>query len=300
MKIFLIIIKRSFAFLQRRLEQGSVCLNNIQYCGYWRDCGKSGKMLYLMSQTPSAEGDRVKAAESFVASLISKFITRDLRECLLYDLLRYNYFYFRKDEREEILTLARRSLESGTRRKRQETYQEVIERKVRDYLRENNDHLNIEGFINFRLSDYMKELKSAVDDAVESYLTEKEYREFVRLLKYFLEIQEPKIDLIHLAVDEKGQFQITDQRSQIIDPREWEEFNVDEFDAENDYEDILVSMLVSVAPRQIMLHQSVLPRYPRAVDTLRRIFDQRLFFCNNCSNCRQDRVQLVTSDKTNR
>ena len=121
----------------------------------------------------------------------------------------------------------------------------------------------------------------------------------MRLLKYFLEIQQPKIDLIHLSVDEKGQFQIADQHFKKIDPREWEEFDLDDYDGESDYEDILVSMLVSVAPRQIMLHQNVLPRYPRAVDTLRRIFGRRLFFCDNCINCRQDRIHLVSSDQTN-
>ena len=40
-------------------------------------------------------------------------------------------------------------------------------------------------------------------------------------------------------------------------------------------------------PRQIMLHQNVLPRYPRAVDTLRHIFGRRLYFCNNCVYCRR-------------
>jgi putative sporulation protein YtxC len=297
-KIFLLIIKRSFALLQRRLEQGSACLNNIQYCYYWRDCGKAGKMLYLFSQLPKTAADRTGATESSISSLISKFITCDLRDYLLQDLLRYNYFYFRKEEREEILSLARRNLARGTLQQRQETFQEVIARKINDYL-QGHDHLNIEGFIIFRLPDYLKELKNTIDDAVEGYLTEKEYREFVRLLKYFLEIQQPKIDLIHLSVDEKGQFQIADQHFKKIDPREWEEFDLDDYDGESDYEDILVSMLVSVAPRQIMLHQNVLPRYPRAVDTLRRIFGRRLYFCNNCVYCRQDRIHLVMSDKTN-
>ena len=124
MKIFLLILKRSFALLQRRLEQGSACLNNIQYCYYWRDCGKAGKMLYLFSQLPKTAADRTGATESSISSLISKFITCDLRDYLLQDLLRYNYFYFRKEEREEILSLARRNLARGTLQQRQETFQE--------------------------------------------------------------------------------------------------------------------------------------------------------------------------------
>lgn len=297
MKIFLIIVKRAFAQLQSRLEQRSVCLDSIEHHYYWRDCGKSGKMLYLLSQ-PEGEREQVNLMESFVSLLISQYIAQDLRDLLLQDILRYNYFYFRREERDEILLQARRSMEKGLPYHRQETFREVIERKIREYLLQPNEHLNIEGFIYFRLQDYQLELKRVVDDAVENYLTEKEYREFVRLLKYFLEIQQPKIDLVHLAVDEKGQFQITDQRFKKIDPREWEEFDLDDFEGDSDYEDVLVSMLVSVAPRQIMLHQNVLPRYPKTVDTLRRIFDNRLLICNNCAYCRQEVVHLVQTDKT--
>ena len=297
MKIFLLVVRRSFAGLQRRLEQRSICLDNLQFCYYWRDCGRLGKLLYLFSQHPDSDEEKQKAMLSFIASLIAQFIVFDLKETLLYDLLRHNYFYFRREEREAILALARQSLESRLLSHRQKTYREVIERKINEYLHEQSEQLNIEGFLHFRLQDYQQELKRIVDDAVENYLMEKEYREFVRLLKYFLDLQQPKIDLVHLAVDEKGQFQITDQRFKKIDPRDWEEFDLEDYDGDNDYEDILVSMLVSVAPRQIMLHQNVLPRYPRAVETLRRIFDKRLLFCQNCAYCRQEVFNLITNDK---
>lgn len=296
MKIFLIVVRRSFALLQHRLEQRSVCLNNFPFNYNWQDCGRLGKMLYFFPRCPETENEEHRILESYIASLLAQFIVCDLKEHLLQDMLRFNYFYFRRDEREEILNLARRNLESGVLKHRQDTYQGVIERKVRDYLHEQCEHINIEGFLHFRLQDYQQELKRVVDDAVESYLTEKEYREFVRLLKYFLDLQQPKIDLVHLAVDDKGQFQITDQRFNKIDPRDWEEFDLEDYEGDNDYEDVLVSMLVSVAPRQIMLHQNVLPRYPRAVETLRRIFDRRLLFCQNCAYCRQEALNLVTTD----
>jgi putative sporulation protein YtxC len=296
-KIFLIVVRRSFALLQHRLEQGSVCLNNPPFNYDWRDCGRLGKALYCFPRHAEFDAEQYKLMESYFASIIAQFIVCDLKELLLQDVLRYNYFYFRRDEREEILNLARRSIENGVQNSRQETYRDVIQRKVRDYLHEQGGHINVEGFLHFRLQDYQQELKRIVDDAVESYLTEKEYREFVRLLKYFLELQQPRIDLVHLAVDEKGQFQITDQRFNKIDPRDWEEFDLEDYVEDNDYEDVLVSMLVSVAPRQIMLHQNVLPRYPRAVETLRRIFDRRLLFCQNCAYCRQEALNLVTNDK---
>jgi len=295
-KFFLIIAKRAFAQLQCRLEQKSAYYDNPGPAFYWRDAGKSGKMLYLIFQPP--EFEKPGAVESFVSSLISDYIAFDLRDHLLQDILRFNYFYFRKAERDEIWLQVRRNIEKGLPGYQQDKFKELIEQKIREYIPLQNESLNIEGFICFRLQDYQIELKQIVDEAVDNYLTEKEYREFVRLLKYFLEIQQPKIDLVHLAVDEKGQFQISDQRFKIIDPREWEEFILDEYEEESDYEDLLVSMLVSVAPRQIMLHQNVLPRYPKTVETLRRIFNERLILCHNCARCRQEVAQLANSDKT--
>lgn len=297
MKLFVIVVRRSSAFFQQRLEQKSVCLNNLALSYSWRDCGKSGKTLYLLGTHPATGAIEREAVIALIASLASQFIIFDLKDALLHDLLRYHYFYFRREERDEIMSLALRRLKDGIPGLRQETFREVIERKIKHYLQEQGSHLNIEGFLQFRLQDYRQEMRKVIDEAVENYLTEKEYREFVRLLKYFLEIQQPKIDLVHLAVDDKGQFQITDHSFKKIDPRDWEEFDLDDFEEDTDYEDILVSMLVSVAPRQIMLHQNVLPRYPRAVETLRRIFDKRLLYCRNCSYCRQDELTLIGSDK---
>ena len=51
----------------------------------------------------------------------------------------------------------------------------------------------------------MKELRSdieeIIDKVIEGYMVEKEYKEFIKLLKYFVDIQESKIDLINIVID---------------------------------------------------------------------------------------------------
>ncbi len=71
----------------------------------------------------------------------------------------------------------------------------VIVRKLMDYF-ENTDSLILDGFVNFRLKDYMKDLEEIVDKAVDDFLMEREYKEFIRLLRYFVDIQEPKISTL--------------------------------------------------------------------------------------------------------
>ncbi len=299
MKTISIVARRSCDRLQQRLEQKGAFLNNLPYRCCWSDCGSAGKMLAFI---PGQTADRAsrKALGEEIASLVAHFIIEDLKVHLLHDLLRFHYFYFGKEEHEEILAIACRNFESAKLDRRREIHRELIEKNIRAYLNGAHDHMNIEGFYNFRLHDCRCELRRVIDEAVESHLAEREYREFVRLLKYFLNLQQPKIDLIHLSVDQKGRVRITDHRFRQVDPCDWEEFDLTDFDEESDYEDILVSMLVSVAPRRIMLHRSVSLRYPRAVESLRSIFENRLIYCENCSHCRREKPPLFTGDSNPR
>ena len=57
-----------------------------------------------------------------------------------------------------------------------------------------NDNLNLEGFVRFRTKDYWDFLCETVDSAADAYLINREYQEFIRLLRYFVELQEPKVD----------------------------------------------------------------------------------------------------------
>lgn len=269
--------------LKEMLEQKSVFLDLVGFawgCSTRRD----HQALYFYPRKQSAGAGQRDKMGAFLASLIARFMVRQFRDVILEDLIRHHYFYFRQAERQEIAALARQNFQKGTSCRKLESVQAIIESRLKVFFTAEGAHLNLEGFINFRLQDYQRELKKAVDGAVESYLAEKEYRELIRMLRYFLEMEEPKIELIHLSVDKKGQFHVTDQHSQQIDPQDWEELTMEEQE-EGDYEDLLVSMLVTVAPRRIMVHQNVLPRYPRTVETLRRIFDQRLSFCGGCSYC---------------
>ncbi|HOB28935.1 MAG: putative sporulation protein YtxC [Dethiobacteria bacterium] len=290
-----ILVRRSSEQLRQRLETKGAFLEKMPFRCCWSDCGSAGRLLLFIPEYP-ADSASQKALIETVASLLSRFIIEDLKVHLLHDLLRFYYFYFGREERQEILALACRDFESKAFQRCRELHRELIERSLQAYLGGSPVHLNIEGFYNFRMHEFRRELRRVLDNAVDSYLAEREYHEFVRLLKYFLNLQQPRIELLHLSVDAKGRFQVMDRCFKRVDPHDWEELAVADFDEESDYEDILVSMLVSVAPRRIMLHQNVSSRYPRAVKSLRSVFESRLIFCENCAYCRREKIHLVTGD----
>lgn len=73
-------------------------------------------------------------------------------------------------------------------------------KKIKTCLEE-NEEINIQGFITFRMKELREDIEEIIDKVVEEYMVEKEYREFVKLLKYFVDIQESKIEkLIFISI----------------------------------------------------------------------------------------------------
>ncbi len=293
MSIFSVVSRRSSAHLKEVFTQKSALVNLVGF-SWGCSSGRDHQAFYFYPRQSAAGTGQRRKMGAFLASLIARFIVRQFGDVLLEDLLQRYYFYFRPNERREIFALARQKIQKGSVCYRPEATQAIIESRLKHFFLLEGVHLNLDGFVNFRLQDYRDELKKVLAGAVENFLAEKEYRELIQMLRYFLDTEEPKIDLIHLSLDQQGQFQVTDQRCQQVDLEEWEELTLEELE-EGDYEDLLVSMLVTIAPRHILVHQNVTPRYPRAVETLRRIFEQRLSFCGGCPHC-QATTSCTTRD----
>ena len=50
----------------------------------------------------------------------------------------------------------------------------------------------------FRLQSYEQELREMAEYAVDEFMLDQQYEEFVSLLKYFVYFQEPKMPLVHV------------------------------------------------------------------------------------------------------
>jgi hypothetical protein len=48
----------------------------------------------------------------------------------------------------------------------------------------------LDGFLSFRLKEYRGRLAEVVDKAVDEYMMDMEYKEFIRVLRYFVDVQE--------------------------------------------------------------------------------------------------------------
>jgi len=226
--------------------------------------------------------------KTYVADIISEIILSHWEAFLLKNIICENYYYYGDEEKRTIYTYALQHINKKANEPRKSVYRlnrkSRILRKVLDYLKLNNS-IVIDGFIRFRLKEYINELKDATDKAVDDFLLEREYNEFIQLLRYFVEIQEPRASMIHVLIDNDGAFKLYDDKMQPVRRDYMGGFLVDMMDNEINYEDILVSALVTVAPQRITFHCRYNKRYSATIETIKKVFAGRVSECSGCELC---------------
>ncbi|MGI9950957.1 putative sporulation protein YtxC [Moorellaceae bacterium AZ2] len=233
-------------------------------------------------------GKARKRWEEELAAGVAAFIIEVLEEDLLEKIICNQYEIEEKQEARQLCSRAKKILEQGEKAYPGSYWRgEALVRRLKEYLQENS-YLNIDGFVQFRLPDYLMELERAAEEAVEEYIVEKEYDEFICVLKYFVEIQEPRVERVHVVLTPKGGFQLYDGENRSLERDYLEGFVVDMGDSElNYYEDLLLSALITLAPRQIILHGSEKGKARGITHTIKNVFGERVRLCNGCNRCRQ-------------
>ncbi|WP_055109004.1 putative sporulation protein YtxC [Paenibacillus ihumii] len=158
----------------------------------------------------------------------------------------------------------------------------LVEAAFRQMLDEHAS-IDLDGFVTFRLQDYGMKLREMVDYAVEEFLLDKQYEDFIGLLQYFVYFQEPLTPFIHLMHRRGSEFVIMNEGLKQIEASSGDVI-MRLADQEMQMEDVIVSTLISLSPERILLHT----RDPEAlaIKTIQRIFGQRVQLCLRCPKCK--------------
>jgi putative sporulation protein YtxC len=277
-------VKHAFPDLQKRLEEGMFFFQRDGFSPVIKEEIIDGWPHLICSLNGNNTKPPAQAAgflRSHLVSVLADFIINIQAEPYLQDILSRNYFYFPRHERQEIIRYAEKIRQKETCGDNQQKVNNDVYIQLEQFLSQ-YDYLNIHGLIVFRLGFWLNHLKNCLDLAVDEFLMEKEYQEFIRLLKYFVQLQEPKIYQVHVTFDESGNLLLLDQNHNEIECSEhgvqWESLS-------GDKEDMLVSTLITVAPQRIVLHRQVYVQYPKAADTLKHVFEKRVLLCKHCKIC---------------
>ena len=217
----------------------------------------------------------------FLSSLskVLSYLVLDVYEnFIIRHLISYDYFYFSPSERQEIFNLCIDNLNYEDSLDRLN----IVETSFFEYLKENKT-LNLIGFINFRLLKYIEHLSTILDICVNKFVIDKEYIEFINLLRTYVNSSKSNIDIVHLVYTNKESI-LLDEYKNII-PINKNILNVhylsDISFSSNDY---ALNNLLSLLPNKLYIH--LIDAKDEFINSLENIFDKRIYLCHDCDICR--------------
>ena len=232
----------------------------------------------------------------YISNILYKIVITKYKEKELFEYLTDTYFFLKQDEilevEEDIMNVL--YCEEGVHDSNFIFYcnkTNAIIDKIKECIEENNE-ININGFITFRMRELRKDIEDVIDKVVEKYMVEKEYREFIRLLKYFVEIQECRVEEINLTVLPSGGYIVTDGYGEDIFPAFLNELSDCKIGIDANVEDIVISGLITNAPQKIVIHKREECKNKEFIETIINVFGERVVFCDGCKLCSKTNIKM--------
>lgn len=216
-----------------------------------------------------------------ISCILSCLVIDELEELFLKNLLRKNYFYFTSDERKHIIDMCFGIFADDFNVYFDKKYNCLIN-DFETYLM-NNKSIILNGFINFRIKDYMAILEDVIDEAVNTFIIEKEYFEFVSLLKMYINSQSSTCEFIHLIYNNENSILLDENKNviNISDEVFKAKYLSDITFSSNDY---ALNGLLTLLPKKIYIHliDNCVDEF---IHTLGLIFENRIEICTDCNIC---------------
>lgn len=222
---------------------------------------------------------------NILSSAIIDFYERDI----IRHIISSNYFYFTDIEQRKIFDIVNNYLYNN----------ELIESYIRkdsvnisciEYF-SNNKSAILDGFVNFRINDYIKIIDYIVDMAVNKFVIDREYTEFIDLLKCYINSKDYGTTDVHLIYQNEESI-LLDESKKTIDLDDSilnSKYLSDITFSSNDY---TLNTLLTLLPQRIYIHL-VDGIQDEFINTLKLVFDDRVYLCNDCNICKIYRLEKI-------
>ncbi len=128
----------------------------------------------------------------------------------------------------------------------------------------------------------MYELDDVVDTAVNNYIIEREYNEFIELLRIYINNKESSMDLVHLIYMNGESILIDDERNIVsVDDNILNATYLSDISFSSN--DFTLNTLLSVLPNKIIIH--IIDSEDDFINTIKLVFGKRVCICNDCNIC---------------
>lgn len=221
----------------------------------------------------------------FLCDLLEEVILNFYEEKIMKQFIQYNYFYFDEYERAKILENCLQLLDTEEYIENV-THKKVIQKEMMSYILENKSMI-LDGFVYFRLQKYFEYLDSLVDQAVNQFVIEKEYTEFISLLRIYVESRQPEYDILHLIYN-NGESILLDDQKNVVSVSENiynAKYLSDISFSSNDY---ALNTLLTLLPKKLEIH--LIDKEDEFINTLKLIFEDKICICKECNICKTYRL----------
>ena len=225
------------------------------------------------------------AFSKILSSVIIEFYEKDL----IKHLINSNYFYFTNSEQRKIFDIACDCLYNGEL-KESFIRKDSIMISCYEYFA-NNKSAILDGFVNFRIKDYIKIIDYIVDMAVNKFVIDREYTEFIDLLKCYINSKDCIANTIHLIYQNKESMLLDEEKkiisldNSILNSKYLSDISF----SSNDY---TLNTLLSLLPKKIYIHL-IDEIEDEFINTLKLIFDDRIYLCDDCNICKIYRLEKI-------
>lgn len=220
----------------------------------------------------------------FFSSWLTKLIIDIFEKNLISKIINKTYCYFEETERLKISDISSSIIDENLNSKN-----DLIFIAIYDYLKSFSE-MNLDGFIRFRLKDYLDVLEYLVDLSVNNFIINREYDRFINLLVEYVDNKPSKIEQIHLIyLNQESILLDTNQNlipidSNILDAKYLSDISF----SSNDY---ALNTILKLLPNKLYVH--ILDKEDEFINTLRKIFKNRLYMCKDCNICNFYRLTIL-------
>jgi len=223
-----------------------------------------------------------------VSNILTNCIIKFYESKILKNIIRSNYFYFTDIEQRKILNLCTNHLKNNELT-HLVTKKSTISVPLFEYFSENKS-LILDGFVCFRVKEYIKLLDSIVDLSVNKFVIDREYAEFIDLLKMYINSKDYGCDIIHLIYKNQESILLDEFKNIIeIDSSKLNSKYLSDISFSSN--DFALNSLLTSLPKLVYIH--IVSMEDEFINTLKLIFENRVFICNDCNLCKMYRLEKI-------
>ena len=148
----------------------------------------------------------------------------------------------------------------------------LVEKILKTYFSDHKEG-NLEGIVRFRFFEYKKVLRNLADELVDIYYLNREYEDFVELLKYFVSVQNCRPEVVYIRVLPNGSYQIIDKNKNDITKKCLQEFISSEEISDVSFDDLLISILITLAPEKMIIESRENIKNIQLFETIEKVFE---------------------------